>query len=133
MKSLLRNKNQAGITLIEIIVSISILAIIALALESNILTTVRNHKTIQVISALNNLAIGKLEEYGAVNPQDMDSSSHDSTETGLTVSYLSGFTFTRVTDVTQNADDTRTVIVTVTSNHPAYVRSVTLDTVYVRW
>lgn len=118
----------------EVMVSISILAIMSLGLGRSIVTALTNHKTVQVNSALNLLGVERLEEYAAINPQSMDNDSHDDTETGLTLSYLSNeITFTRVTNVTVGADASRTVDVTVTCSHPKFPKSLSFQAVYSRW
>lgn len=128
-----------GFTLVEVLVSAGLLAVIALGVGTNIITTFMVHKTVLVNEALNDLATEKIETYSSVNPLEMDDSNYDDSEPDggntLTVGYLSNnITFSRSTDVVVNADDSRSIIVNVTCLHPLFSgKSVTKTTTFMRW
>lgn len=126
--------SQAGFGMIEVLVSLTIFSIVALGFTKNLMTTMAQHKYVLVNEAMHDLAIERIEIYSSINPLEMDSASHDETENTASVEYLSNMTFTRVTDVTENADGSREIDVTVSPNHARYSsKSVNLSTTFIRW
>lgn len=135
-ENLLNSKLQSehAFGLVELLFSIGLIAIIALGVGANIVTTFRSHKSVLVSEALGDLAVERIERYSSINPLEMDNSSHDDNENNLKVPYISTIEFTRVTDITVNADSSRSVSVTVTCNHPSYTnKTLTLETTFIRW
>ena len=108
------NRDQTGMSLMSVLVAMVILSVVSLALSKNTIASLHIIKLTEVNYAASNLAVSKVEELAARNPIDLDD-SFDDTENAVTTADLD-ITFTRVTDVTVNADDTRIVHVTVTSN-----------------
>lgn len=128
------NLEQSGISILEVIIGMFLLAVISLSLARSIATAFQNYKNTQITAAMRNFAHNRLELYAAINPQSMDDSSHDDTENNLTISYISSnVTFNRITDVIVNSDDSRTIEVSVTCNHPKFNKTITEQTTFSRW
>lgn len=104
--------NEKGFSLIEVLVGFSILSVVALNITySSILSykiTKRNIRN----SIASQLAHERMEDLAAVSPANLGD-TYDETESDLEVENIS---FTRVTEVTVNADNSRSVTVTVTAN-----------------
>ena len=126
-----KNKEQ-GFGLLEILVSMSLLAVVGLSLASSMYTAIRTQKKTLYADVAYNLAVNKVELYAAINTADLDD-TYDDNETGLTLSTLPDITFDRVTDVTVNADNSRTVDITVTCNHPLLPVSIDYSATYPVW
>lgn len=123
--------SEAGFSLIEVLVSISIFAIASLGSYLSITTGLNVAKHTEVHYAASSLASSKLEEIASRDINSVDSSlnevTHNVTWAGLDL------TFTRTTVVTVNADDSRTVSVTVSCDHPKFALSRTFSTLLTRW
>ena len=111
-------KNQAGLSIIEVLVSISLLSMVALATAGNTIVALKANKRTMVTNILHNLAIAKVEEFAGQDASQIDDSD-DSTETSVTTAGTN-LTFRRITQVTIGADGARTVDVTVSCNDPMY-------------
>lgn len=127
--------SEIGMTLIEVLVGMFILSLVSLGLAKSMTVSVQSYKNVQITSAMRNLAQNKLEQFAAINPQSIDSNSHDSNEVNLTVPFLSSLvTFDRDTDAIVNADGSRSIEVTVTCNHPKYTDKVFVErSTFTRW
>lgn len=123
---------KAGFSLIEVLVSISILSIVALGIGAGMIVGLKTYKKAQVNAALRTLAKEQLETMAGINPQEIDD-TYDDNETGLTVSSISNMTFSRETDVTVNADNSRTVVVTVASEHSGFTKQLLMQSTFTRW
>lgn len=107
-----RMRSEAGFSIMEVMVAVVILALVGLASAKNSIMSMSTFKRSMRNSIAMQLAVEKLEELGSVNPTTLDNSD-DSTEANVVEDNI---TFTRVTQVTQNADESRTVTVTVNAN-----------------
>lgn len=112
-----RNHNEAAMTLIEVLVALTVVSIIAIGINLSAISSLRIAKKTEVNYMASNLALSKVEDLAAVDPSELDD-TYDTTETGLGVTGMD-FTFRRVTDITVNGDDSRTVTVLVTSENSA--------------
>ncbi len=126
-------KNEAGISLVEILVAFVVVSLIGLSLTHSLISSLKTHKNSQVHNAATTLALNKIEIYSAINPQEMNSSSHDDSETNLTTTSLPNVKFSRVTDVTENPDKSRTVDVTVTCSTSGCNKTVNYTSTFTRW
>ena len=134
MKRMKNIKNEAGIGILEVLLSIVVLSLIAVALGSSTMTTaLHTYKLTQARTAASNLCMDKVEMLASINPQSMDNTSHDATESSVTATGFSNTTFTRTTDVVVNADDSRTVTVNVTSNNSSWPASTEFVSTFTRW
>lgn len=122
---------EDGFSIIEVIVSILIIAVMSLGILSNILMALRSDKLIEVNQAAYNLALSKVEQLAAIKPSQLDASDNQS-ETGVTVSGMN-VTFARTTQVTVNADNSRTIQVDVSSERAKIDTSVSYTTTFAVW
>ena len=123
--------SESGLGLIEIIASISILTIVGFGISMSLVTGIRVHKHTQINYAARSLAVSRLEEYAAIETTELDD-NYDDSETGITTAGTT-ITFARVTNVTVNSDDSRTVEVTVSSENHLIDTSVNFVTTFAVW
>jgi hypothetical protein len=97
----------------------------------NTIVSLRANKIVEVGNALHNLAIQRIEEYAGVDAANL-SDADDQTENNLTYGNMD-LTFTRVTNVTIDADNTRKVDVTVTCNSTIFNSSVSYSSTFALW
>lgn len=127
----LTRHSQRGVGLIEVLVSISLISILGAGLAMNTIVSYRANKIIEVGNAAHNLAIQKIEEFAGIDAVDLDDAD-DLTENSVVYSGLS-MTFTRVTNVTVNANNTRQVDVTVTCNNTLFDTPVNYRATFSVW
>jgi prepilin-type N-terminal cleavage/methylation domain-containing protein len=131
MDSLEVKSEEEGFALVEVLVSITILAIISLGVTKNLVAALRTAKFTELNHAASSLAISKVEELAAVDVNSLDS-SYSGTESAVSWTGLN-ISFTRQTTVTVNADESRTVAVVVSSNNPRMTTSVDFSTTFANW
>ena len=122
---------ESGITLMEVLVAIVLLAIMASAGISNLIVALKTAKYTEVNFAANSLAISKVEEISAIDVGNLNS-SYNEIEPDVTWPDLT-LTFTRTTTIHMNGDDSRTVDVSVVSNSPDVATNVTFSTTLALW
>ena len=122
---------ESGITLMEVLVAIVLLAIMAAAGISNLIVALKTAKYTEVNFAANSLAISKVEEISAIDVGSLDA-SYNEVESEVVWSDLS-LTFTRTTTIEVNGDDSRTVDVSVVSNSPDVATNVNFSTTLALW
>lgn len=110
-----KSKKLSGISLLEVLFGILIIAIVGLLLSRILSMTYYTHKKVEVAAAADLLVTNKLEELASLGVATL-SDGDDLTENNLT-GLGTDITFTRVTDVTVNADQSVTLNVSVTSEH----------------
>ncbi len=115
----------------EVMVGMSIAAILSLAIANNTITSLRTAHRTEAHHAASRLASDKLEELAAIDSIVLDD-TYDLTENSVSYPGINA-TFTRVTDVTINADDTRSISVTVTSNNALLSAEVEFETTFALW
>lgn len=120
---------QQGMSLMEVLAAIVLLSIVPLGLTYS---TILSYKTIhrnERHSLASQLALDRMEDLAAMNPANL-SNALDEVENNLIVENAS---FTRVTDVTLNPDNSRTVTVTVTGNDPSLGGRATVTSTFALW
>ena len=125
-------KGEAGFSLIELLVAISVLAIISVSVVQSATLALRFQKHTELGNLATNLAVTQMEILAGANPDDLPGSSYVGTESNLTVPGHT-ITFTRDTSVTTNADDSLTITVTVSSNSSNLLAPVTYTTRFAPW
>ena len=120
---------ERGITLMEVLFCVLFTSIMAMGLTSSTLTSYRSYNNTLHNSYAMQLALQRLEQLAAVSPDTL-SNATDSDEPEVLMDNMS---FRRVTDVTINADRSRTVEVTVTSNSAKLNTSVTISDTFTMW
>lgn len=123
--------HAAGFSLMEVLVAIVIFGIAGLAMTSNAVVGFRFQKSTELGLLAKNLAVSKAEELSGVFLDDLDN-SYDLTENNLTVTGHR-IPFTRVTDVTIEADGSRTIDVTVSSPSGLLLAPVHITTRLAPW
>lgn len=126
-----QTRTECGITLMEVLVAIIVLAIMAAAGISNLIIALKTAKYTEVNFAANSLAISKVEEIAAIDVGNLNS-NYNEVEPAVTWPDLA-LTFTRTTTININGDDSRTVDVSVMSNSPAVATNVTFSTTLAVW
>lgn len=120
---------QKGFLLIEVLVAVLLLSIASLSiLQSTLMsykTVIRNQRN----SLAQQIALEKMEELAAENPANLGD-GFDATEAELVYDSVP---FTRVTDVTVNADNSRSVVVTVLANETSLGGTATLSNNFALW
>lgn len=127
----LRNDNEAGFGAIESLVSIVLMSIIAVAIIMNLVVALRTAKITEVNHAASTLAVSKMEELASIDTLNLDD-SYDAVENNVAWGDFN-FTFTRTTSITVNADNTRSVDVTVSSNSTNVPSTVSFSTTFALW
>lgn len=132
-KNLLLNceagSNQRGMTLVEVLVALVLLSVVPLGLTySSILSYKVIHRN-QRHSVASQLALDRMEDLAATNPANLND-TFDETENNVVVD---GASFTRITEVTLNADNSRTVLVTVTGNEASLGGRATVSSTFALW
>ena len=122
---------ERGTTLIEVLVSLLIIAIMSLGVMKNSVVAMRASKLTELNHAASSLAISKIEELAAIDTQNLDA-TFSATETDVAWGGVET-TFTRVTSVVVNANDSRDVSVTVSSNSSLLPTTVAFETTFVPW
>jgi len=123
----LDQQQQAGITLIEVLVSMVLLAVFGLAITMTTVRAFQYTKYTEVSHAASTMAISKLEEISSLDTADLNVGLNG-TEAGLTWASLNNFTFNRTTTLVINGDNSRTVTVNVISLDAPMNANVTFDT-----
>ena len=123
--------SEAGVGLMEILVAIILLSVVALGMTLNLSTSLRIGKITEAHFAASTLASGHLEELSAVDTANLDA-SYNEVDTVVTFPNLA-FDFYRTTTVVINADNSRTVSVSVNSGNAALPTTVTFSTTLALW
>jgi Tfp pilus assembly protein PilV len=126
-----RLDGDAGMGLLEILVAIFLIGIISLGIAANTISSTQIVKKTEINYAASNLALSKVELLAAMDTTSL-TAANGSTENNLTVPGTQ-LTFRRVTVVTVNADGSRTIEVTVTSNSTAVPTTSHFKTTLALW
>ena len=125
------NNTQGGFSLLEVLVSMTILGISGLAIAVTGIQSLHVQKLIEINHIANSLAISKMEEFASISTIDivpgMSAVEPNVSWPGLQSS------FSRTTLVTENADDSRTVRVTVKSSNTKLPTTVSFETTFALW
>lgn len=127
----IESQRESGFALVEVLVSILVMAIISLGVAKNLIGALSTAKFTEVNHAASSLAISKMEELASIDVSLLDT-SYNGTESAVVWPGLS-ISFTRDTTVTVNADDSRRVDVVVTSNSNKVPTSVEFATTFASW
>lgn len=125
----MKARKEKGFSLIETLVALTILATVGLSLSYSMITAIRASRRAERNSVASQLAFRKMEELAQVNPNNL-SNANDLTESALTVN---GIAYTRVTNVTVNADGSRTVDITASPKNDRYGSPVTYRSSFFLW
>lgn len=118
-------------TLLEIILSFTLLGIASTGVAYSLMTSLRVEKITEVHLAASSLCAAKIEELSAVDIENLDTSFN---ETNATVTLPSlNIPFERTTTVTVNADQSRTIRVTVRSTKSNVPATADFETRFALW
>lgn len=121
--------NQQGIGIVEALGAISISSILILGLlQVQILAYKSSKKTFNEFVATR-LAYEKLEDLKLQNPSTLDSSDNQ-VETGLT---RESATFIRTTNISINADRSRTIVISVQNDYQTLGTNVSVEETIGHW
>lgn len=123
--------SDAGFALLELLAGILLISVLSMAVAMNTMMALKVAKFTEANHAASSLAISKIEELAAVDTVNLDS-SYDQTESSLTWGNTN-MTFSRSVTVTVNADDSRTVDVTVASVNMVIPTTVNFSTTFALW
>lgn len=113
-------EEEKGLGILEVIFSIVIISLVMASMTKNMMIAMKIFKQRDVSEAAFDLAVDRVEHLSVQNAVEL-SDSNDEVESNLTSATLSSnMKFTRTTNITVNADNSRTVDVTVTSNSSKY-------------
>ncbi len=110
-----QSKGERGVSLMEVMVIMSVFAVVSLAIANSTMTGLRAYKFVSVKAAADTLAQSKMEQWAALNPSEVDATDNQ-TEASVTSPSVSNITFTRQSTIVVNADESRTITVTVVGN-----------------
>lgn len=126
-----RSHDESGFGVIEALVCILLLSIMSAGIFASTRLSLRTTKLVEYNHIASSLATAKMEEIASINV------SFITTANGGTESAVSwpgaDATFTRVTTVVVNADNSRTVTVVVTANDTKFPTSVTFSNILALW
>lgn len=128
---LLVAEEQSGFSLVEILVSIVILAIITMGVTSSMVGALKFSKFTEANHIASSLAISKMEELAAYAASDLGPSMNE-TENSVTWPGTN-FTFTRTTTIVINSDKSRTATVQVASNNSSLPTQTDFSTTFAVW
>ena len=134
LKKIFQVRNPAaeqGMGIIELLIAVALIGLIAAGISSNTTMSLRISKYTELNYAASNLALSRIELLSAIEPADVDS-DYNKTETGLTTNGV-GIKFTRVTTVTVNSDDSRTINVVVSNSDYKIPVRVEYETTFSVW
>ncbi|MDD2942497.1 MAG: prepilin-type N-terminal cleavage/methylation domain-containing protein [bacterium] len=131
-QKMLFQAKESGFSLVEVMASFLVIAVISMAIMKNTVTALSSAKLAEVNHAASSLAISKMEELSSVDTRVLDA-SYNGVELAVAWPDLNGITFERSTTVTVAADESRKVEVIVTSNSAKLPTSVMFDTTFVPW
>lgn len=121
-------KGEEGFSLIDVLVAVCLLAIMGISLAYSNVNTIQTVSRTERNAIALRLATEKLEQMSAIDPINI-SDINDSTES---ITWL-GSPYTRVTDVTVNADGSRTILVTVTGGNTILGGSAEVEGTFQIW
>ncbi|MCO6430874.1 MAG: hypothetical protein J5J00_08430 [Deltaproteobacteria bacterium] len=124
-----RKGSACGLSIIEVLVAMVLLGLVGLATAGSTISGLQANKRTEVTNFLHNIAISKIEEFAGMDVAQIDDGD-DATETSVTTAGTN-LTFTRVTEVTVKADQSRDVMVTVSCNDPRFTSTASYSSTFV--
>lgn len=120
---------EGGFSLVEVMVAILILSVISLGSAYCTIMSLKVEKRNVRNAVAQELAVQKMEELAAMNPSSL-SSANSVTESNVTYKNIS---YTRTTSISVNADNSRSITVTVNGNNSSLGGSASISTTYALW
>lgn len=124
-------EERDGFALIEVLVSLTLVALLSAAITASSIAALRVAKLTELNHAASSLALSKIEELAAIDVSDLDD-TFDENDDSLAWAD-SNMTFTRAVTVTVNGDGSRTVAVQVFSNSEEFPTDVHFTTSFALW
>jgi len=126
-----QQNNEGGFCLVELLVSVIIIAIITMGVAGSTIAAMKYAKFTEANHIASSLAISKMEELASRTASELDSSDSE-TEDAVTWPGTD-FTFKRVTTVAVNADNSRRVEIVVSTNNAPIPTSAKFGTTFAVW
>lgn len=124
-------RSERGTGIMEILVSMVLLAIAGMGVTMSMSTAMKTAKYTEYNHIASSLAVSKLELLAAVNVNFL-TTAQAGTESAVAWPN-SSVTFRRVTTVVVNADNSRSVTVSVSPNDANYAMTVSFSNQYALW
>ena len=124
-------KKDKGFSLLEVMVSICYIALMGFTILTASVTSVKFQKLSEIGNAAMNMAMSKAEELSGVALTSLDD-SYDETESDISTDDHN-ILFQRVTNITVNADGSRTVEITVSSSSKYLPNPIVYNTTFALW
>ena len=131
VKELYRITDQAGSTLLELMVALSIFAVVGLGLAMSTQMGLLFQKRSEIGNLAKNLAISKAETLSGVEISLLND-TYDSVESSVNVTGHK-ITFRRQTDITVNSDGSRTITIIISSGSKYLPNPITYSTRFAPW
>ena len=122
-------RSETAFSLLEVMAAILLLSITTLGITRSTILSYRTGLRNERNGIALQLALQKMEDMAGVNPVTL-SDANDAVETPLVIENLR---FNRVTNVTVNGDNSRTVSVVVNSNKPELGGHAELENTFALW
>lgn len=122
--------DEKGTGILEALMGIGILAVMSAGVYGSMRMSLRTTKLVEYNHIASCLASSKMEEVAAINVNFIVATS--TTEANVVWPGVTE-TFTRVTTIVVNADNSRTVTVTVSANNPNLSTSVQFTNILALW
>jgi type II secretory pathway pseudopilin PulG len=122
---------EPGFCIIEVLVGILLIAIIAMGVTSSTIAALKFAKFTEANHIASSLAISKMEELAALSAGDL-TTSLSGTEDDVTWPDTN-LTFTRVTTITVNSDNSRHVSISVSSDNSPIPTTATFASTFAVW
>jgi Tfp pilus assembly protein PilX len=123
--------SEAGIAVMEVLIALVLITIVGVSLSWSVLTSLVAMKKVEMNNAASGLAISKIEELAAVEVSHLNN-TYSAAESAVLVDGID-ISFTRITEVQVNADNSRTVAVTVSSNSSTVPTEVSMSSRFALW
>jgi type II secretory pathway pseudopilin PulG len=126
-----RGASQAGFTMLEALVGMSFAGMLSLAIAMSLTAAMRTEKATEVHFAASTIASNRIEQISSVDVQNI-TSAYNETDTEVSWGDLN-VTFLRSTTITTNSDGSRTIKVSVRSDHSLLPSDVSFQTTLALW
>lgn len=127
-----KGPSELGFSLIEVLAAMLIISVISIGVHTSTVGALYTAKKTEINHAATSLVISKVEELSAIETKDL-TAADGGTESNVAWPAYTNLDFTRVTTIVVNADQSRTVTVSVSSNSTYIPTTVEFTTTFAVW